>query len=378
MAQAKEFTMPKDRFSNRVNDSLRTRVIDKFAAASSAGTAPNVTKREQRIVDGVTSKLAKANAEGKRADIPRRWAPVVARVARTSAAGFTPELLQAQAQKLKRVEKVQVHGDLSNVHVKRSTGESAAAFTDLAADARRSMHTLMSKPVGHQMMTELDARITQNRVHAGDHAQVHISSTKASDTSNMNAPHVAPGLAQGYRFDGKEGKGWGSEVRIDSNAATANRFIGLGHEMVHAHRLAHGKAVGVPQINQADHPLFTNPVSLGALVEPKDNAALGRHLTNVVQQAGHHQEEFETVGLSPTPRGAFNPSENALRAEHNRPLRTDYSGLKPGHLDKTIAESDALFDRRSSMNKWMHETSGGKLGDKAPTPVSGMVKRYKD
>jgi hypothetical protein len=356
-------------------DSLRTRVVEKFAAANSAGVAPKVAPREQRFVNEVTSKLSKANAEGKRADVPKRWAPVVARVARTSAAGFTPELLQAQKQKLKRVETVQVHGELSNVHAKRSAGESAAAFTDLATDARRSMHTLMSKPGGHQMMKELDARITQNRQHAGDHAGVHSSSTKPTDTSNMNSPHIAQGLGQGYRFDGKEGKGWGSEVRINPNEAKANRFIGLGHEMVHAHRLAHGKGVGVPDVNQPNHALFTNPASLGSQVDAGQNAAFGQHLKNVVTHSNHLQEEFETVGLSRTPRGAFNPSENMLRAEHGLRARTDYSGLKPGHHDATIAQGDAVFDNRWWGKRLWHSVFGGYP---APTPVKDMVKRYKD
>ncbi|MBT2118340.1 hypothetical protein KK141_11840 [Dyella sp. LX-66] len=362
-------------------DSLRTRVVEKFAAANSAGVAPKVAPREQRFVKDITSKLSKANAEGKRADIPKRWAPVVARVARTSAAGFTPELLQAQKQKLKRVEKVQVHGELANVHVKRSAGESAAAFTDLAADARRSMHTLMSKPGGHQMMKELDTRITQNRQHAGEHAGVHISSTKAGETSNMNAPHIAPGqglaqsVGQGYRFDGKEGKGWGSEVRINPNEAKANRFIGLGHEMVHAHRLAHGKGVGVPEINQANHALFTDPASLGSQVDAAENARFGQHLKSVVGHSNQLQEEFETIGLARTPRGAFNPSENMLRAEHNLPARTEYSKLKPGHDKDTLAQSDALFDNRWWGKRLWHSVFGGYP---APTPVKDMVKRYKD
>lgn len=362
-------------------DSLRTRVVEKFAAANSAGVAPKVAPREQRFVKDITSKLSKANAEGKRADIPKRWAPVVARVARTSAAGFTPELLQAQAQKLKRVEKVQVHGELANVHVKRSAGESAAAFTDLAADARRSMHTLMSKPGGHQMMKEIDARITQNRQHAGEHAGVHISSTKPGETSNMNAPHIAPGqglaqsVGQGYRFDGKEGKGWGSEVRINPNEAKANRFIGLGHEMVHAHRLAHGKAVGVPDVNQPNHALFTNPASLGSQADSAQNVAFGQHLKNVVSHTNHLQEEFETVGLSKTPRGAFNPTENMLRAEHGLKARADYSKAKPGDTDDAIAKGDALFDNRSGISKAWHGLTGK---SPAPTPVSDMVKRYKD
>ncbi|MEV8519116.1 M91 family zinc metallopeptidase [Dyella marensis] len=329
-------------------ESLRNRVASKLAEANRTGVAPVIAKREQRLVPALV---------------------------RSPRAGFTPELLQAQKQKLKRVEEVRVHGGLDNVHVKRAAGQDAGAFADLAADARRSMHTLMSKPGGHQMMKEIDARVTQNRAHAGDNAKVYISSTKRTDTSNMNAPHIAPGLEQGYRFDGKEGKGWGSEVRIDPNEAKFNRFIGLGHEMVHAHRLAHGKAVGVPQINQANHPLFTDPVSLGAQVEPSQNAAFGKHLMNVVQHTNHLQEEFETVGLSRTPRGAFNPSENMLRAEHGLKARADYSKAKPGDTDDAIAKGNALFDNRSGLSRLWHGISSRAP---APTPVSDMIKRYKD
>ncbi|MFC4761737.1 M91 family zinc metallopeptidase [Dyella koreensis] len=355
-------------------DSLRTRVANKFAEANRTGATPKVSGREQRLVDDVTAKLAKANQSGKSAEIPKRWAPVVARVARTPQAGFTPELLRAQKQKLKPVEEVRVHGELDNVHVKRTAGQDAGSFVDLAADARRSMHTLMSKPGGNQMMKELDARVTQNRAHAGDQAKVYIRALKPGDASNMNAPHATPGVEEGYRFDGKEGKGWGSEVRINANEATANRFIGLGHEMVHAHRLAHGKAVGVPQLNQANHPLFNDPISQGADVERGKNAGFGKHLMEVVQTTNHLQEEFETVGLSKTPRGAFNPSENILRAEHGLPARTDYSKTKPGHMDETVAKVDELFDKRSGITKAWHGISGGK----PPTPVSDMIKRYKD
>ena len=356
-------------------ESLRTRIANKFAEANSWGVAPTLAKREQRFVDHITDRLAKANESGKRTNISQRWAPVVARVARSPQAGFTPELLRAQKQKLKPVEEVRVHGELNNVQAKRAAGQDVGAFMDLARDARSSMHTLMSQPVGRRMMSEIDTRSAQNRAHAGDNAKVYIRSLKAGDTSNMNAPHIGQGMTEGYRFDGREGRGWGSEVRIDPNEAKANRFIGLGHEMVHAHRLAHGKAVGVPQLNQANHPLFTDPLSQGAMVDPKDNVRLGQHLMNVVQQAGHHQEEFETVGLSRTPRGAFNPSENALRQEHGLALRTNYSGLRPGHLDETIAQSDELFDKRSGPTKAWHSLFGG---SPAPTPVSGMIKRYKD
>ena len=329
-------------------ESLRTRVANKLAAANRSGVAPTFAKREERLVPALV---------------------------RSPRAGFTGAMLDAQKQKLRRVEEVRVHGGLDNVHVKRAAGQDAGAFADLAADARRSMHTLMSKPGGERMMKEIDARVTQNRAHAGDNAKVYISSTKRGDTSNMNSPHIAPGLEQGYRFDGKEGKGWGSEVRIDPNEAKFNRFVGLGHEMVHAHRLAHGKAVGVPQINQADHALFKNPLSLGADIEHGKNAAFGQHMMDVVQHANHLQEEFETVGLSKTPRGAFNPSENMLRAEHGLRARTEYSSMKPGHADKSVKTSDAFFDKRSTGSKLWHGVFGS---SPAPTPVSDMVKRYKD
>ncbi|MGO4703008.1 M91 family zinc metallopeptidase [Dyella sp. 2RAB6] len=329
-------------------DSLRARVANKIAEANRTGAAPVFAQREQRLVPALV---------------------------RSPRAGFTPGLLQAQKQQLRRVEEVRVHGGLDHVHVKRAAGQDAGAFADLAADARRSMHTLMSKPDGERMMKEIDTRSAQNRAHAGDNAKVHISSTRPTDASNMNAPHIAPGLEQGYRFAGKEGKGWGSEVRVDPNEAKFNRFVGLGHEMVHAHRLAHGKAVGVPQINQANHPLFNDPISQGARVERGQNAEFGAHLMNVVQHANHLQEEFETVGLSKTPRGAFNPSENMLRAEHGLRARTDYSKAKPGAADDMIAKGDALFDNRSAAAKLWHGISSR---SPAPTPVSDMVKRYKD
>ncbi|MGO4703006.1 M91 family zinc metallopeptidase [Dyella sp. 2RAB6] len=356
-------------------DSLRTRVVEKFAAANRTGVAPKMTAREQRIVDKVSSKLAKAVATGKPADIGKRWQPVVSRVARTPAAGITAQMLEARKAKLKPVEQVHVHRELSNVHVKRTDGESAAAFTDLAVDARRSMHTLMSQKGGHQMMKEVDARVTQNRQHAGDNAAVYIRSTKSSDTSNMNAPHpVLPGVKEGYRFDGKAGKGWGSEVRINPNEARSDRFIGLGHEMVHAHRLAHGRAVSVPQLSQPDHPLFKDPISVGAQTEKNMNEKLGQRLLTLVHRTTLLQEEFETVGLSKPPGGGFHPTENMLRAEHGLKARADYSKAKPGHTDKDIKEFDELFDNRSGIKKAWHDLTGG---SPAPTPLSDMVKRYK-
>ncbi|GAB3029777.1 hypothetical protein GCM10027285_10340 [Oleiagrimonas citrea] len=329
-------------------ESLRTRVANKLAEANRTGKAPKLAKREERFVP---------------------------RLARKPRAGFTPELLQRQKGALRRVEEVNVHGSLNNVQVKRTSAQDVGSFVDLATDARRSMHEVMSKPGGHRMMTELDDRIGRNRAHAGTHANVYIRSLKPTDTSNMNSPHAAPGVEEGYRFDGHEGRGWGSEVRYDPSASTANRFIGLGHEMVHAHRLAHGKAVGVPQLNQSGNPLFTDPRSVGASVDSGQNVAFGTHLMNVVQQANHLQEEFETVGLSPTPRGAFNPTENMLRQEHNKPLRDNYSRMRPGQFDDTVNRSDALFDRRSTASKIWHGISGN---SPAPTPVRNLVKRYKD
>ena len=85
-------------------ESLRNRVASKLAEANRTGVAPVIARREQRLVPALV---------------------------RSPRAGFTPELLQAQKQKLKRVEEVRVHGGLDNVHVKRAAGQDAGAFANM-------------------------------------------------------------------------------------------------------------------------------------------------------------------------------------------------------------------------------------------------------
>jgi hypothetical protein len=361
--------------------SLRNRLISKFAAANRAGIAPRIAPRDRRFIKAITAQLAKVNQASMRGQgtlpkvtIPERWVPVTARVARTPQAGFTPELLEAQRRKLHRVEEADAHGELANLKVRRAAGQDAGAFLDLLADTRHSIHLLMSQPVGRRLLTGLDTRIEANRVRIGDNADVFISSTRPGDTSNINAPHLNAGVEEGYRFDGREGRGWGSEVRYNPHEPRAARFIGLGHELVHAYRLAHGKAVGVPQLNQANHPLFRDPISLGANVDRGQNAAFGRHLLDVVQNVNHQREEFETVGLLDTPRsGAFRLSENALRSEHNLPLRRAYARLTPATLYSAVDSAAPIFESRSLVAKIWQKVS---RQEAPPTPVRVLIDRY--
>ncbi|HEY9130154.1 MAG TPA: M91 family zinc metallopeptidase [Dyella sp.] len=361
--------------------SLRDRLVDKFAKANRAGVAPGIAPRDRRFIDAITGQLARANQANMREDgvvpgvsIPKRWTPVTARVARTPQAGFTPELLEAQRRRLRRIESAVPHGELVNVNVRRAAGEDVGAFLDLLADTRHSLHRLMSEPIGRELLTRLDARIGWNRVSIGDNADVFIGSTRPGDESNINAPHVQAGLEEGYRFDGVEGQGWGSEVRYNPYEPRAIRFIGLGHELVHAYRLAHGKAVGIPQLNQAGHALFNDPMSLGANVDRARNVAFGRHLLDVVQNVNHQREEFETVGLLTTPRsGTFQPSENALRSEHNLPLRRDYSRLTPATLYSAVDSVAPIFESRSLIAKIWQKVSRQQT---APTPVRALIDRY--
>jgi hypothetical protein len=324
--------------------SLRTRVAEKLRQANATGTAPTIAPREARLVP---------------------------ELARSPRAGFTPELLARQKAALRRVDDLPLNHDLPSLHVERRAHEHAGTYTDLVADARSSTARLRSQPEGNRLLTELNTRAGQNAATIGPQARVAIRSTLPTDTTNINTPLIEGSshaeVAQGYRFDQAEGTGRGSEVRINPNQPSANRFIGLGHELVHSHRQAHGRAVGVPQLNQAAHPLFNDPASLGADVG--NSRGFGAHLTDVASHHNQLQEEFETVGLRPTPRAATSPTENALRAEHGLPARGDYSGARPGSTDGLIRDSDAPFDRR---NWWQRNVSGVA----APTPFSDMLRRY--
>ncbi|GEL69235.1 type III secretion system effector protein [Myxococcus virescens] len=78
-------------------------------------------------------------------------------------------------------------------------------------------------------------------------------------------------------------------------------------------------------------------------------------------------EEFETVGLRPTPhtRTGWAPSDNMIRAEHGLPLRQDCSGMRPGNNSNTTHLS--MFDVGSDNRSFFQRLRG------EPSPVGGIV-----
>ncbi|MFY2560756.1 M91 family zinc metallopeptidase [Corallococcus terminator] len=81
-------------------------------------------------------------------------------------------------------------------------------------------------------------------------------------------------------------------------------------------------------------------------------------------------EEFEAVGLKPTPHtpAGWAPTENLIRAEHGLPSRNDYSGRTPNGFNPTndaIKIYDEGSDNRNRFQKMLGTPSpiGKILGD---------------
>ncbi|MBN9683489.1 MULTISPECIES: M91 family zinc metallopeptidase [unclassified Corallococcus] len=271
--------------------------------------------------------------------------------------------LQDGKSKLKPADHGVVHPDLPGIRTRRDSRQSGADFADFTQDARNSTHTLMSRPVGNQMLTELNGR-TQH-VNPGATGTAHKPLTVADIYSGrdeaMPMSHrprhdgTLQSLRPAYRQDGQAGTGQASRINYNENQPS-QRFNSLGHESVHAWRAANGVQVSPLAVStHSDAEVFKR--------YPSHSAAM----KDTVETRLQLQEEFETVGLRPTPRMPNAPSENRIRAEHGLPARQDYSGFRPGanSNQQNFENFDAGSDDRGRFQKFMGTPSplGRIVGD---------------
>jgi hypothetical protein len=273
----------------------------------------------------------------------------------------TPEQLQAGKNNLKPADYGVVHPNLQGIRTRRDNLQSGHQFADFTSDVRHSTGALMSQPNGHRLLTELNGRT--NAVNPGQTGTLNKPLTVADVYSgrneripNANAPRhdgTYGGIQQAYRYDGKPGSGLPSTLKYDDRfdaQRPGTRFNSLGHESVHAWRNAHGIAVSPLEVSpRRNDPLLQNN-------DPIVGKVIGHH--------SHMQEEFETVGIKPTPhtpnRDGWTPNENQIRREHGLPLRNDYSGETPAKVQTLTDNINAgLLDQRS----W-----AAKMWDRNPEP----------
>ncbi|QRN97581.1 hypothetical protein JRI60_00350 [Archangium violaceum] len=271
----------------------------------------------------------------------------------------TPEQLKNGKTNLKPTDYGTVHPDLPGIRTRRD-GDAAHQFTDLTTDARQSAHRLMAEPNGRRMLEELNGRtsavnpgkvgtpdkpLTVADIYSGRNAGMPMSHKPLHDGTYESAQKA-------YRYDGKPGAGQASHINYDETAPSANRFNSLGHESVHAWRASNGLQVSPLEIS----PRRNDPVI-------RDNPKL---VGDVIGHHSHLREEFETVGMKPTPHApnGWAPNENLIRAEHGLPQRNDYSGETPAKIDEILHNIDSKTDDRS----WF----GKKFGNE-PSPVGSLV-----
>ncbi|QSQ19125.1 hypothetical protein JY651_27665 [Pyxidicoccus parkwayensis] len=276
----------------------------------------------------------------------------------------SPAELQAGKSQLKPADHGVVHPDLPGIRTRRDSGQSGANFADFTSDVRNSTHKLMSKPEGHRLMTELNGR-TQ-AVNPGAVGTPHKPVTVADISSGRNDAQMpmshAPrhdntysSLRPAYRYDGQPGAGRPSNIKYNEQD-TGPRFNSLGHESVHAWRAANGLQVSplaVSKHNNAD--VFQR--------YPEHSA----DMKNTLETRLRLTEEFETVGLRPTPHtpAGWAPTENKIRTEHGLPQRQDYSGMRPNgnQNDVNLGNYDAGSDNRNFFQKLRGE----------PTPIGRIL-----
>jgi len=262
----------------------------------------------------------------------------------------TANELQQEKQNLNRADYGIVNPNLQSIRTKRDADQSPELFTDHLQDVRRSTTELMSQPVGNRMLTELNARQTHvNPPAIGNNpstmVNIHSGRGLNNDTAMSQSPKFDGTIAdvqRGYRFDGVAGTGQASKVTYDESKPSANRDISLGHEMVHAWRTAHGLAVAPPQISHQRNAAVLN--------RPDDP---DRIFEQSIALHAQHKEEFETVGLQPTPHTPMDwaPSENLIREEHGKSSRDNYSGAIPGGFEHVIDNLDEATDNRNWFEK---------------------------
>lgn len=275
-----------------------------------------------------------------------------------------PSELQAGKNNLKPADYGVVRPDLPGIRTRRDSGQSGADFADFTSDVRNSTNKLMGKPEGRRLLTELDGR-TQ-AVNPGVTGTPKKPVTVADISSGRNDARMpmshAPrhegtydSLRPAYRYDGQPGAGRPSNIKYNEQDP-GQRFNSLGHESVHAWRAANGLQVSPLAVSRHDNAdVFKRYPEHSANM--KDTLETRLRLT----------EEFETVGLRPTPHtpAGWAPSENKLRAEHGLPQRQDYSGMRPnGNAnDVNLSNYDAGSDNRNFFQKLRGE----------PTPIGRIL-----
>ncbi|ASP38490.1 hypothetical protein CHH28_07300 [Bacterioplanes sanyensis] len=260
----------------------------------------------------------------------------------------TADELVAARQALRRADFGVAHSKATNIRVRRAHGQSAASYYDHMLDTRRSMNKLMSQDTGKHLVQQINTRGAyldpgqRRNEHANPYSFVDIFQGDRNAARPKLDPLDPIGSAQkAYRYDGTASEGTGTHVTYNSNQANANRFIGLGHELIHAYRNAHGMAVSAPDVSpMRNEPVLATPIGGGSTV----NTVVGQHSLL--------KEEFETVGIQGTPGHGAIPTENRLRAEHGRPARNDYSGARPGgQTDQALASVDEATDNRGLIDQ---------------------------
>ncbi|RKG93701.1 M91 family zinc metallopeptidase [Corallococcus terminator] len=279
-------------------------------------------------------------------------------------APVSPAELKTGKDKLKPTDYGVVDPKLQGIRTRRDNGQSGADFADFTQDVRNSTNKLTSKPVGNQMLTELNGR-TQ-AVNPGATGTLRKPLTVADISSGRNAslPMAQMPRTDGsysstrpaYRFDGQPGAGTASDINYNEKDS-GPRFNSLGHESVHAWRASNGVQVS---------PLEASKHSNADVF--KQNPAFSHGMKETINDRLMLREEFETIGLRPTPHTKNNwaPSENAIRAEHGLPSRQDYSGLKPDEKNgNTNAFQD--YDEGTDSRNFFQKLAG------QPSPFQKIV-----
>ncbi|OJH41782.1 M91 family zinc metallopeptidase [Cystobacter ferrugineus] len=341
----------------------------------------------------VTDSLAPAAQQGSvnLTGTPARPAPAPPPLPRAPVYGQrprapSPDELKNGRESLKKTDHGMVHPDLPGIRTRRDKLEPHE-FADHTRDSRASIHTLMennpdgTQSDGNKMLTDINgstARLNKGAlgttqkpatavdIHAGNkmtHGPRHgefdenairndLAALKEGDSKGMAKvveKHTQKALLEtnpAYRTSGHAGEGRASKVTYNANEASSpqNRANSMGHEMVHAHRAAHGMQVGtVQQSNLQHHPVFQ--------AADEVEAGGGQRLQGKINFHAQLKEEFETVGMQPTPGRPNAPSENKIRQQLGMPQRTDYSGYTPEDAAAGLQDMKKMPDTRTAWQK---------------------------
>lgn len=223
----------------------------RMAPSVSEGQAERARRLRPPVPPPVPAMLDPAVRRGLRAARARAGHPVAGNAgANPLAVPITPQTLQAGEAGLRRVDALPVAGDLPAITVHRGA-DHAGEYADLLADTRASASRLRQGATGQSLLRGLQQRSDAMQAHlplAARQPIVSIQSARNRAAGNFQAANVLNNVAArpAYRYDGQAGAGIASNVGYNEREARGHRFIGLGHELVHAYRAAHG--IGVSPI----------------------------------------------------------------------------------------------------------------------------------